>query len=325
MKRFAHSLWLFGLFFFSWVGSATETTRDCVSALEKLNHQIERNFFETRRDFHKYVETFPGTLFRDLSRLSVDGHWVDAGSGEGFALQDFYNRVVFDPEKAIRNAEPSFWVPRRINLDRALLREAGNTLNKKVPQDRGRITGVTYKMEREAPKIEGLRLLSGRFFEEIPNQEISSADIITDLYGVMSYSPRVDKVLSKYHSILKKGGRAYIFIGDYVESPDFTLSLRAMPHQESGWDSPFALSKVKKKNGETVSLLEWVMAIPGFKATLQANEVEPQPRANVIPGVIQRTTLVLEKADEITRIPSLRLLEADEGKPPLRFFEEVSD
>lgn len=325
MKRFTRSIFLLGFLFASLVVSATEPKGACVAALEKLNHQIEGNFFETRRDFERYIETFPATLVKDLSHLSSEGHWLDAGSGEGFALQDYFNRKVFDPEKALRNAAPGFGRPRKLNLDSVVLRESGNRLNQKTPKERGRITGVTYKMERRDPQVEGLRILSGRFFEDIPNEEIKRADIITDLYGVMSYSPRVDKVLSKYHATLKKGGRAYIFLGDYIETPDFSISLRAMPHQEMGWDAPFALSKVKKKNGERVSLLEWVMFLPGFRARLEANQVEPTSTAGVLPGVRQRTTLVLEKVEDSADIPPLRLLEADEGKPPTRFFEEVSE
>ncbi|NDC25090.1 MAG: hypothetical protein EB078_10885 [Proteobacteria bacterium] len=326
MRRGPNIILIIGVaLFFSLLGKAHETTQSCVNALENLNRHICRNFFETRRDFARYAEAFPATVLRDLSLMSPDGHWIDAGSGEGFAIQDFFNGKIFDVEAVLKNAQPSSWRPRRLHLDSKTLIESSKLLHGKRPGERGYVTGVTFKMERTPPQIDKLTVHTGQFFEDIPTHSFAPADVITDLYGVMSYSPRVDEGLRSYHQLLKEGGRAYVFIGDYLESPELSGSRRLVQHGIAGWDAPYAQSRVRKKNGQTVSLLEWTMDLPGFNARLEYNQVDPSPRFGVVPGIIQRHTLVLEKTNQQATIPHLRLLNADEGKPPLRIFEEVSE
>jgi len=178
-------------------------------------------------------------------------------------------------------------------------------------------------MERKSPEIPGVEFKTGRYFEDIPDAEISRADIITDLYGVMSYSPRVDEVLRKYHKILKTDGKAYIFIGDYVQVPPLIGMFSEARLGESGWFAPFATSQVKLKNGKTVTLLDWVMSLKGFKAQLDFRKVEQRTWSSSTPGSILRSTIVLEKNSDEAEIPSLRLMESNQGKPPVRVFEEV--
>ncbi|MBF0208792.1 MAG: hypothetical protein HQK53_18155 [Oligoflexia bacterium] len=63
------------------------------------------------------------------------------------------------------------------------------------------------------------KILSGRFFEDIPDSELFATingsavpiDLITDLYGVISYTDRFTETLSKFARILKLStGRVYI-------------------------------------------------------------------------------------------------------------------
>ncbi|MFM8269560.1 MAG: hypothetical protein ACKN9V_05160 [Pseudomonadota bacterium] len=296
----------------------------CPESFEKLTGLIGRNFFETRRDFEKYAELFPASFLSDVSRLKSDGHWIDAGSGEGFALQDLFNQTVIDPPAVLKNAEATFWRKRRILLDPEQLRESAARLNFREPEDKPKVTGITYKMDRSDPKIPNLFIKTGRFFEDIPLGEFSQADIISDLYGVISYTPRLDEVLKRYHTLLKDSGRVYIFIGDYLSVPEQVRLRRFERAKEAGWYSPFVKSTVRKADGSVVSLLDWVASLPGFRTRVEFVEIQETSRAGFVPGTIERSTLVLEKRSDQSFFPTLRLMESDEGKPPTRKFQEVS-
>ncbi|NBT57623.1 hypothetical protein EBT16_02450 [bacterium] len=297
--------------------------RHCPESFEKLTQLVDRNFFETRRDFEKYTELFPPSFLSHLSNLKSDGHWLDAGSGEAFALQDFFNQTVIDEPSFTKNAESSFWRPRKIVLDPELLHEFASRLNAQTPEEKPRVTGVSYKMLRADPQIPNLKLKIGRFFEDIPLSEFSPADLITDLYGVISYTPRLDEVLRRYHQLLKDSGRAYLFIGDYLSVPQYGGSRRLEKISEEGWYSPFVSSTVKKADGSNVSLLDWIRNLPGFRSKVEFVEILQPPRRGISEGRIERRTLVLEKTQQTTHIPELKLIESDDGKPPLRKFEEV--
>lgn len=313
---------LFIAFFVGLVAFA-DSSAHCQESFNKLTQLIDGNFFETRRDFEKYSELFPSSFLIKLSNLKRDGHWIDAGSGEGFALQDLFNRTVIDEAATLKNAEPSFWRPRKVVVDPEVIREAASKLNFREQEDKPRITGVTYKMLRSDPEISNLKIKTGRFFEDIPLTEFSEADLITDLYGVISYTPRLDEVLRRYHQLLKPAGRAYIFVGDYLSVPQYYGHRRLERIGSEGWSSPFANSTVQKKDGSTVSLLDWIKELPEFNSRVEFVEILQKPRSGVVPGRIERSTIVLEKTDGPQNIPDLKLIESDDGKPPTRKFQEV--
>jgi len=283
----------------------------CAVALEKLNRLVQSNSFEVRREFANYTELFPQSFLNNISKLGADGHWVDAGSGEGFAVEDFQSGTVLHFESFVKNAESSFWQRRRILINKQDVEQASRELNRRAPNEKPRITAIAFQMERKPPQIPRVDFKIGRFFEDIPDSEIGQADIISDLYGVMSYSSQVDQVVKKYHKILKPGGRAYIFLGDYVESP----------YEHTGWYASIPKSEVTLKKNQKTSLLDWLMSVKGFRATVEHRLVEITGRS--VPHLIQRSTLVLEKISDELEIPELRLLGSDEAKPPIRNFEEV--
>lgn len=283
----------------------------CAVALEKLNRLVQSNSFEVRREFTNYAELFPQSFLNHISKLGAEGHWVDAGSGEGFAVEDFHSSTVLHLESFLKNAESSFWQRRKIVMDKPAVEQASRELNRRAPNEKPRITAIAFQMERKPPQIPRVNFKTGRFFEDIPDSEIGQADIISDLYGVMSYSSQVDQVLKKYHRILKTGGRAYIFLGDYVQNP----------FEYSGWYASIPKSEVTLKKDQKTSLLDWLMSVKGFRATVEHRLVEITGRS--VPHFIQRSTLVLEKISEEVEVPELRLLGSDDAKPPIRNFEEV--
>jgi len=300
------------------------TRPPCPSAFEKLTGMIESNMFQTRREFSHYVSTFPQSFAEQLARLGPEGHWIDAGSGDAFALEDFFKQVVVEGSVLKQGARPFFLEQSREKVSAEQAEFIARAFNFTDAAQKPRVTGISFVMEREPPKHEKLQIKTGRFFEDIPVSELGSAGLISDLYGVMSYSPKLDEVIRRYHQILKKGGRAYVHIGDYIERPLVRSVIRSMAFETPGWDAPFANSQVRKANGQTVSLLEWVQNLPGFKVSLEYRDMEQKTSKGELSGVIKRYTLIFEKTDEELEIPSLRLIESDSGKPPTRTFLELT-
>lgn len=296
----------------------------CTDAYRKLNQLIERNFFETRRTFEKYIELFPAAFSDDISRLDSSGHWLDAGSGEAFAVQDFFKPVPIDADGFLKNMQRSTWKPREIKVNPDQVRETAKRLSSTSPIHRPQVTAVTFSMERSDPQLERLEIKSGKLFEQIPISEFKPADIITDLFGVSAYSPQIDEVLRRYHQILKPGGKAYLFLGDYVESPQLVGFRRPEPVGKPGWDSAFVQSEVITKSGKKTSLLDWVRNLPGFGAEVLDRKVEGRSQPGMRPALILRSSLVLEKNADVAEIPSLKLIQTTEDKPPIRLFEEIS-
>jgi len=293
----------------------SEGREDCLSALQKLNHLIESNHFETRRGFSHYVRTFPQSFSETLAQLGPDEHWVDAGSGEGFAIEDFFKREAIEETLLMKGARAGYFQYQTEVITKAQAQFILAAFNSKGLEQKPRVTGVTFVMERNPPAQPKLNFYTGRFFEEIAESELGSAALISDFYGVVSYSPNLSQVIQRYHQILKTGGKAYILVGDFVERPQVGAV---------GWDAPLANSRVKKANGTEVSLLDWLKSLKGFSASVEAREMAPRYSVGSTTGGIRRYSLILEKTQESLEIPHLRLMDSDLGKPPVRIFEELS-
>lgn len=314
---------LFVLLFVFSVHSFATPNSSCLAALEKLNGLIDSNRFMTQRGMDEYIEIFPDSLLVEMAKLNKEHHWIDAGSGEGYALLDFLENRGMNAEMLLQNARPNWNSPRNIHFDADLLRDATQLINAKAMVEKPQITGITFKKENGWRKYPNLDFKVGRFFEDIPLSELGHADLITDLFGVMSYSPKIDEVLSRYHSLLKPHAKAYIFVGDYVETPQYIGFLSKFIKGPTGWASAFAESVVRTKSGKKIPLIDWISSLSGFNARLEGRVIAQSERKNVPTGKVLRETLVLEKNEDPISIPKLRLIESDRGKPPLRIFEEV--
>jgi len=89
---------IFLFLFFVQVVCAGQSPVPCSEALGRLTHLIQNNTFEVRREFSNYAELFPQSFLTDISRLKYQNHWLDAGSGEGFAVEDIHNEMVLHVE-----------------------------------------------------------------------------------------------------------------------------------------------------------------------------------------------------------------------------------
>jgi hypothetical protein len=139
---------------------------------------VETNSFETGRRFADYNQEFEQKLGKALGAMAkTGGHWVDMGAGEGKALLDYY----------LRN-----------------------------PASQVKLTGVGYELDggwggptgrAVKDSHERFRYIEG-WFDPIKAKEIGKADIITDIFGIYSYTKDKSRpaLLDLYVEMLRPGG-----------------------------------------------------------------------------------------------------------------------
>jgi hypothetical protein len=212
---------------------------------------IKRHSFVTNRGIASYFAAFPG-LREDLAALPAEGHWIDSGGGEGTAISDYYKSIsphVSDPTQ------------------------------------RPKTTLITYKIKRgrkPSPSV----VLKGRYFDEIADSEIASADTITDLYGIFSYSQNKDVTLKRLLDKLQPGGSLYLYISDYKLI-------------------------VRRNDGSECRISEWMRSI--FRENITIEDIG------------NGTSIRIRKPiGESPKIPRLELLDTSSGSPPAQIYLELS-
>lgn len=178
-----------------------------------------------------------------------------------------------------------------------------------------KLTGVTYKSAFVGNHK--VRILNGRYLEEIALDEIGLTDLITDFYGVMAYTKAPDVVLKQYLDLLKPGGVIYLFQGHFDE----------MRRQ-----------KVTIATGKTLPLAEWIRRIPDLHVELVSPDDSQlmslrkllaayRLQGNDFPRLQAASLRITKRADQIS-VPSLVLIDAHvdragAGSPvPIRSFRE---
>lgn len=277
--------------------SATDVA--CREALDplssSLNGHVNFSAFQTGRNLGSYAELLPVEFVRALVALGLEAHWLDAGSGEGLATID-YLMGRQDNSDSDYGAAPE-------------TREALQRLNERPTSQRARTTGVTYKYKTDhwaaglaEPRRAVLgktgrgRWLEGRYFEDIPDTEIGPAELITDVFGVLAYAPRLDEVVRKYLRLLRDDGFAFIHLG--------------LPGEGSVDDRIWIW-----RDGARLGLVEWLQSISG----VQARKIEFGTGTY---GTRKARALELRRTSPSPLVPSLELIEYKDGAPPYREYRE---
>lgn len=212
------------------------------AAEDDLKHKIETSDYggahAMNRGLAIYLSMFGEPLLMDLSALGRDDHWIDGGSGNSVALEDYVTGKATVGSLEDLTKQPWYQVPERAAALAKLIKEP--------PAKRARVTGITVE-GRTPPTYDGrLRVLMGRFLEVIPIAEITGAgfgkaNFITDVYGVLAYTWQLDRAVRKYLTILKDGGTVYFenVLNSYT------------------W--------VCNKAGELLTLQEWLKRLPNVR------------------------------------------------------------
>lgn len=276
---------------------ATDVDVACREALDprssKVNGHVIHSAFETGRDLLYYAELLPPEFLRALNALGPDGHWLDAGCGEGMAILNYLGGRDI-PSRYARTDEA---------------RAALAAMQDKPLDRRARATGVTYKFRTDTrassmaaplrPALERSgrgRWLEGRYFEDIPDLELGQADLISDVFGVMAYSVQLDEVVRKYLRLLREGGIAYVFLGKEGEGE--------VEGRIWIW-----------RDGARLGLVEWLQTLPG----VAARKLE-YGNTGFSWGTVR--ALELRRTSATFVIPALELIEHKDGAPPYREFRE---
>ncbi len=255
--------------------------------------------------YEPHFQVFNHTFTDDLYALKPNELWIDLGCGEGQAIIDAYSKLSHF-KSAMKNSR--YLIENRpISEAQYLFEKLGiypstpktsstpryqewaheflkflNRPNKEKP----RAIGVTYEMKRKVPKNDKYEFKTGKLFSEYASSEFKNAKLITDFYGVNSYTKDLNGYLKKVFEILEVDGKIYI------------KNSHTYVHKKK---------KLFRKNpDEPQSLANWLAE--------NAKGIKVHDTGAL--------TFMLEKTDEIVEIPTLKLLEFKEGKPPTRTYIE---
>ncbi len=253
-------------------------TFDCSAALEgtleRIISQVDSSErFNVERGLPSYFDRFPTSLQSIIKYLKSGQNWMDGGSGEGWAIENYCDAY-----------------PNGAN-----------------------VLGITKTIKRTPKSFNGrLKVLSGRFIEDIPTSEIPVNALVTDYFGPYAYSKSPEQIIAQYVNSLQVGGKAYVYLH--------------LKHEGS-------YSKVILKDGRTVDLNVWIaeklresgMFQVKYESQLFAYTEYVEVDGNSIRGDAEddAITMVVDRigAGEL-RLSGLRLKSVTSGTPPERIFEE---
>jgi hypothetical protein len=219
--------------------------------------------FTRGRDLGTYVEKLGPGFHAAIDAIGKrpNPHWLDSGGGEGIAVKEYLGL-----------AKARNWPEVKITL-------------------------LAYDTPARSEGL--LNVLSGRYLEKIPDEEIAKTDIITDMFGPLSYSGQPHLVLQKYFNRLKDGGKAFIYLG--------------------AGDQAFGTNNtVVMADGRVVPFVDWLKTVPDL-------DFENEVRHIVTPmrEFDTATAIITKKAGQAVRFPPLELIQYKDGMPPRMMFREA--
>lgn len=186
-----------------------------------VSELIRKNKFVTNRDLVDYGHTLPAGFRESLERLTHDQHWIDLGAGKAQAQIDYL--------KSFRNSSQAAFT-----------------------------TAVAYKLDRwfNPPTFNGKLEIREGAFEDQATATWKKADLITDLFGVISYTRDMTTSLQKTFDLLKLHGELYLYV--------------------TPWATQFQMGAEKR------GLLEFLSQIPGLRVEGQYGAIKVTKEKDLI-------------------------------------------
>lgn len=180
------------------------------------------------------LERGENLFWSELLKIGSNGKILDAGCGFGYLARDLYSGRLNPEERLSLGGRFRYWAGKAPEtLKKYELSEYYYESSKLFYDLFG---GIVDKLRLNPPNYVGVTteglskktididldvftsnrvtIHSGRYFSEIPNQELASGDshfdMIVDCYGVFSYSRTLELDTQKMLSLLKVGGRLFI-------------------------------------------------------------------------------------------------------------------
>ncbi|WP_413558677.1 hypothetical protein [Bdellovibrio sp. HCB209] len=207
-----------------------------------ITDRVAKNQFVTNRHLEDYARELHPDFKNSITKLSANQHWVDLGAGKALAQIDYIKS--FD-----KNTDAAF------------------------------VSAVAFKLDRWfSPKsYNGKLQVHEGAFESQPTHTWKKADVVTDVYGVLSYTGNLSVSLQKTIDMMNTGGELYLLMTPYGTSV---------------------------RSGETnIPFFDFVKSIPGLKIEGTASQVKITKTAETV--IIPPLQLVRYK-DEA---PPLRLFQ----------------
>lgn len=236
----ARALWLTLVLFCSVHQAEGSLLRSlCTTALHRLDH-IYRSIvppYILNRGYRSYA----GILGPDFAAaVRRARHWLDVGAGKAAAMREFWKTI----------------------------RQLSGTL-----EDTPLMTAVGLRepwspaLARFKKACLSFRYLEGEI-ETIPGEKIGKADLITDVYGALSYTKFLDVTLQKYLDLLELGGELHaILLLDSVTISPVGL-IEHNPHQSV---------KILLPDGSPLSVEEYLRMTTGVEVFCETVEVRSYP------------------------------------------------
>ncbi|MBO9667867.1 MAG: hypothetical protein J7501_13780 [Bdellovibrio sp.] len=168
-----------------------------------ITQRVVKNDFVTNRHLDEYLKILHPDFANRLTQMTSKNHWVDLGAGKATAQIEFIKTFS----------------------DRDLAPQA---------------TAVAFKIDRWwMPSLGGKLKTQEGAFEAQPTSTWQKAELVTDVYGVLSYTADLGRSLQKTFDMMSVQGELYIL---------------ALPY---GTEVRIA--------GKGLSLTEFLQTIPGLK------------------------------------------------------------
>ncbi len=215
------------------------------SIARKEGHLPYRSVYRTQRGLGWYISNFGEALSNFMRPENKDLVLLDAGSGDSFVLDS----ITADH-------------PKYLGVNYNFLTRS--------------FEGIRHLLEKGRKDV-----LTGRFFENIPNSELrmlGKIGMIVDYYGVFGYSRRPDLIMKKYLEILEVNGE---------------ILMLAPFHQ---WTRHYNFYK-------------WLNAIKGIRVEKVASKQEDTMNIRII------------KTGEPISIPELKNTYLRKAAPPILYFK----
>lgn len=168
-----------------WAAPAAQAQEACSQVFFKplwqITPRVEKNKFVTGRGLYEYKDLLPQDFPQVLASLRADQHWIDLGAGKAKAQIEYI--------KSFRRHEEA-----------------------------AQLTAVAYKLDRwfRPGTYDGKLEIQEGAFEAQPTSSWKKADLVTDIFGVISYTHDMQGSLQKVFDLMTTGGHLYIAVTPYA-------------------------------------------------------------------------------------------------------------
>lgn len=220
-----------GLIFISFKVAVGADLSDC----DRIWKRIESGGFHEKRDLSDYEETLGSQFFDSLRALKPNESWLDAGSGQTHAVTEYLEAHPAGGQAVAVTIKPITENPERID----------------------------YWSQNQ----QRLKMFVGKAFGKIEKTELGQPKVISDFFGVISYTTEPDRVLQTYLDILAPGGEIFIHtdlahtqIVSNISSQPLTLLqwMRSIPEVQIESVRPGTFKITKTRSSIEVPRLELV-------------------------------------------------------------------